>query len=168
MRTPIKKLDEAIADQGAKPDGAGRNPPGVPLKKEALEARREKVASLFVRGFSVRQIATALRVPRSTIGEDVAKHVKPILREVLDRQAEDIYAEAAAENREIKRELWLTYSKAGEEELGLKVSILAILSNLPEKVTRLGQSLGLVVGRPIVTGEIDPEIKAAMDRLLGP
>jgi hypothetical protein len=112
-----------------------------------VERRREQVASFAARGFSVRQIAVALQVSKDAVHRDL-KAVRPILRRALADKAEDIYADAAAELEEVRRELWLGYGSVPTDQVGLRAALLMDIAALPERRARLGQSLGLVLEAP--------------------
>lgn len=132
----------------------------------AVERRREQVASFAARGFSVRQIAVALDVTKDAVQRDL-KAVRPILRSALQDRAEDIYAGAAAELEEVRRELWLSYGSVAKDQVGLRTAILMDIASLPEKRARLGQSLGLVVQAPErveVVQRLERAIADAMSR----
>src|SRR3977135_4046031 len=89
----------------------------------AREERRERVASLHVQGYSVRQIAaeltreTGVSVSPSAVERDL-KVIKQRFREVLKEPAEDLYARGVAAIDLVDRELWRTYTGISDPEPG--------------------------------------------------
>ncbi len=137
-----------------------------PRGQEAIAQRRERVASLLARNFSKRQIAEALGVPPTTVQRDI-EAVRPALRKALDEKAPDIYTAAAAEMDEVRRELWRNYARTPEHEVGLRASILMKISTLPERLTRLGQSLGLVESK-VPKVSVDVKLQEELWAILKP
>ncbi|SRR5713226_1613099 len=156
----------------------------TPRGAVAREERRERVASLHVQGYSVRQIAaeltreTGVSVSPSAVERDL-KVIKQRFREVLKEPAEDLYVRGVAMIDEVERELWRNYDAIPDPEAGkpdsaarvrlgyLRLAYLQALVKVVEQRARLAQAFGLVVQQPktVDATEVDAFFQKLMDRL---
>lgn len=120
-----------------------------PRGRPALEDRRERVASLSAKGFSLRQIARTLTLTKNQVEGDL-KVIRPRFRKVLEERAEDIYVAGAALIDDVQRETALTLASIPREArfAAVRLQVIQTLLSIPEKRARLAQSLGLVVQAP--------------------
>jgi hypothetical protein len=153
----------------------------------AREARRERVASLHVQGYSVRQIAaeltreTGVPVSASAVERDL-KVIKQRFREVLKEPAEDLYVREVAMIDEVDRELWRTYDAMPDPQPGkplnpdspaglrlgyLRLACLQAIVKVVEKRARLAKVFGLVVQQPktVEATAVDAFFQKVMERL---
>ena len=112
----------------------------------AVAKRREKVETLYGRGFSERAVAEKLGTSVGTVSKDL-KHIREENAKWYDensdpkgRRRSQVWG-IAKMFRDVLQEQWLLLSKTDDKQLGLKNGILA---NISLTVSRYSDRIGII------------------------
>lgn len=102
--------------------------------------RRSRVASLWLRGVPVAQIAAVTQTPLGTIRRDL-DHIRDDLAEANRRDLEQNRDRSVAVLHAVQEQAWTLFTKIKSEAATNKVGALNVVMNAEERIARLQGTL---------------------------